>query len=165
MRIYGGWPTAAAGLAGTPEFDLSDASHYTDAFYEKGQWVYFRAVLLVSDARSFIGVGLGRFDGEEVSVGYLTAYRASYEREPFETEYFAPRTYGYDYICVRPSRGTLVSAQYRPWDESYAIGNLFDEDDGNFIHSDRSDISPDSCRRRVRFRTAPDRCSCAKCSA
>lgn len=131
-------------LAGTPEFDLSDASHYTDAFYEKGQWVYFRAVLLVSDARSFIGVGLGRFDGEEVSVGYLTAYRASYEREPFETEYFAPRTYGYDYVCVRPSRGTLVSAQYRPWDESYAIGNLFDEDDGNFIHSDRSDISPDS---------------------
>ena len=31
-----------------------------------------------------------------------------------------------------------METNYRPWDESYGISNLFDEDDTNFIHSDKT---------------------------
>lgn len=130
--------------AGTPSFDLSDPGHYSDLTFEKGQWVYFRAVLLVTQSNAFIGVGLGRFSGENVSVGHLNAYRNSYVREEFTADYFYTRGYTYDYSDGGGARPSLVSAQYRPWDENYPIDALFDEDDTNFIHSDRTNISEEN---------------------
>ena len=99
--------------------------------------MHFKAVLLVTNGRCFIGVGLGRFSGENVQVSYLNAYRSSYEREPFESDYFYRREYSYDY-AETPAEQSLVETNYRPWDERYDISNLFDEDDTNFIHSDKT---------------------------
>ena len=123
--------------SGGDSFELNDKNHYTDVELKKGQWVHFKAVLLVTNGRCFIGVGLGRFSGENVQVSYLNAYRSSYEREPFESDYFYRREYSYDY-AETPAEQSLVETNYRPWDESYDISNLFDEDDTNFIHSDKT---------------------------
>lgn len=123
-------------------FDLTNAGHYADRTFAKGQWVYFKAVLLVTYGGSFIGVGLGRFDGDEAQVGYLSAVRAGYERESFGSDYFYRHEYAYEGI---PSgKGTLVSARYSAWDENYGIGNLFDGNDANFIHSDRTPVSAEN---------------------
>ncbi len=100
-------------------------------------------MLLVDYERAFIGVGMGRFNGENVSVGYLNAYRSSYMPEPFETEYFYTRSYAYDGESYGVSQ-TLTGAKYSPWDSSYPIENLFDEDRSNYIHSDRTSISEDN---------------------
>ena len=123
--------------SGGADFELNDKNRYTDYELKKGQWVYFKAVLLVTNARCFIGVGLGRFSGENVQVSYLSAYRNSYEYEPFESDYFYRREYSYDY-AETPAKQSLVETNYRPWDESYDISNLFDDDDTNFIHSDKT---------------------------
>ena len=123
--------------SGGADFELNDKSRYTDVELKKGQWVHFKAVLLVTNGRCFIGVGLGRFSGENVQVSYLNAYRSSYEREPFESDYFYRREYSYDY-AETPAEQSLVETNYRPWDERYDISNLFDEDDTNFIHSDKT---------------------------
>ncbi len=124
-------------------FDLSEEGRYSDFDFSKGQWIYFKAVLLVDYERAFIGVGMGRFNGENVSVGYLNAYRSSYMPEPFETEYFYTRSYAYDGESYGVSQ-TLTGAKYSPWDSSYPIENLFDEDRSNYIHSDRTSISEDN---------------------
>lgn len=139
--------TLAADLvnaAGTPDFDLTDSAHYTDVQLDKGQWLYFKAVLIVSDARSFIGVGCGRFVGDSVRVEPLNAYPDAYAPEAFTTDYFYPRVYGYDYAQTPEFRQSLVSARYSPWDETYAIEALFDADRTNYIHSDRTSISADN---------------------
>lgn len=127
--------------AGSADFTGEEGS-YVDRTFRKGQWVHFKAVLLVTDARSFIGVGLGKFSGENVRVSYLNAYRSSYFREPFESDYFYGRDYSYD--GEHSGKGTLLSAQYSPWDENYSIGNLFDGNDANFIHSDHTPVSESS---------------------
>lgn len=120
-------------VSGTPDFTGEEGT-YTDRTFAAGQWVYFRAVLLVTNARSFIGVGLGKFEGENVQVQFLNAYRSDYEpEEPFESDYFYAR--GYAYEGERSGKGSLLSSVYVPWDDSYAIGNLFDGNDANFIHS------------------------------
>ena len=125
--------TNAAGFTG-------EEGSYTDCELSDGQWVYFRAVLLVTYPGSFIGVGLGKFDGDTVQVNYLNAYRASYEPEPpFESGYFYTRDYSY--AGERSGKGSLLSSSYSPWDDSYSIENLFDADDSDFIHSDRTPIS------------------------
>ena len=121
--------------SGGDGFELNDKNRYTDVELKKGQWVNFKAVLLVTNGRCFIGVGLGRFSGENVQVSYLNAYRNSYEREPFESDYFYRREYSCDY-AETPAKQSLVETNYRPWDESYDISNLFYEDATNFIHSD-----------------------------
>ena len=119
---------------------MGEGGSYTDCELSDGQWVYFRAVLLVTYPGSFIGVGLGKFDGDTVQVNYLNAYRASYEPEPpFESGYFYTRDYSYD--GERSGKGSLLSSSYSPWDDSYSIENLFDADDSDFIHSDRTPIS------------------------
>lgn len=128
----------------SPAFDLSDPDRYTDYEWKKGDWIYFKAVLLVTSARSFIGVGLGKFDGENVAVSYLTAYRNAYVPEPFESDYFYERNYVFDYREQPNGKQTLVESNYRPWDKNYPIDALFDEDETNFIHSDRTPISKDN---------------------
>ncbi|HBJ18234.1 MAG TPA: hypothetical protein DDY70_00575, partial [Clostridiales bacterium] len=121
-------------------FRLSDENNYKDYELEKGQWVYFKEVLLVIYDRSFVGLGLGRFDGESVNVSYLNAYRNSYERETFTSDYFYPRVYRYAY-SETSGKQTPLDTNYKPWDDTKPIDLLFDDDDTNWIHSDRSDIS------------------------
>ncbi len=127
-------------LTNSVAFDTTDENNYSDYDLGKGQWVYFREVLLVTSDRSFVGLGLGKFDGKNVSVSYLGAKRNSYERETFESEYFLPRAYTYDYHAAS-GKQTPLSAVYEPWDDSKPIDLLFDDDDTNWIHSGKSDIS------------------------
>ncbi len=131
-------------LSGTPDFDLSKENNYKDYHFTKGQWVYFKAVLLVKNARNFVGVGLGKFEGENVQINYLNAYRNSYYREEFESDYFYEREYNYNYVQKSKKPQTLVETNYRPWDDNYSIDNLFDEDQFNFIHSDRTSITQEN---------------------
>lgn len=131
-------------LSGKPDFDLSKESNYKDYQFTKGQWVYFKAVLLVRNARNFVGVGLGKFDGENVQINYLNAYRNSYYREEFESDYFYEREYNYGYVQKPQSSQKLVETNYRPWDDNYPIDNLFDENQSNFIHSDKTGISEEN---------------------
>jgi len=120
-----------------------------------GQWVYFKAVLLVTYERSFIGVGWGKFEppaavldeegnpedfveGEPtISVKYASAYRSNYEfsTQHFETDYFFKNNYLVSHTENYATKQTLVETNYEPWDNSKSIENLFDEDDTNHIHS------------------------------
>ena len=129
---------------GLPAFDLTDENHYTDYELKKGQWVYFKAVLLVTNSSSFIGVGLGKFDGDTVNVSYLNAYRNSYLPETFTSDYFYQREYAYTYSETPDAKQSLVETNYSPWDANYPIDALFDDDDTNFIHSDRTEITAEN---------------------
>lgn len=126
------------------DFDFPNENNYADHDLQKGTWVYFKAALLVTAPNSFIGVGIGKFDGESVNVSYLNAYRNDYVPETFTSEYFYTRDYRYDYSEPRAAKQTLAETNYRPWDQNYPIDALFDEDDANFIHSDRTPITEDN---------------------
>ena len=128
----------------SPDFDLTNSAHYKDYDLKEGQWVYFKAVLLVTYSRSFIGVGWGKFNGESVNVSYLNAYNNSYTPQKFESDYFYTRDYTYDYKNTINSTQTLVETNYQPWDENYPISALFDENNTNFIHSNRTNITEEN---------------------
>lgn len=125
------------------KFDQTNENNYKDYMFSKGQWVYFKEVLLITSDRSFVGLGIGMFDGDNVNVSCLNAYRNSYYKEEFDSDYFYSRNYTYNYR-EESGKQTLISANYRPWDNTKPIDLLFDEDDTNWIHSDRSDISADN---------------------
>lgn len=91
-----------------------------------------------------MGVGIGRFYGDDVNVSYLDAFRSSYVRETFSSDYFYTRGYKYDYSEAREAKQTLVDTNYSAWGKDYSIDALFDEDETNFIHSDRTDITADN---------------------
>lgn len=139
-------------LAGTLENTAGDAlfhtenpKTYSDYELKKGQTVFFRAVLLVTDSRSYIGVGWGKFSGSSVQINYMKeAYRLSAEYEEFTSGYFYPRAYGVAYDKSCGAVQTLVDTNYQPWDETYAIDVLFDGDPSNFIHSDRTPITEEN---------------------
>lgn len=104
--------TLAADLvnaAGTPDFDLTDSAHYTDVQLDKGQWLYFKAVLIVSDARSFIGVGCGRFVGDSVRVEPLNAYPDAYAPEAVYDRLFLPARIR---VRLRPNAGIQTVARF-----------------------------------------------------
>lgn len=129
---------------GSPNFNMEDENTYTDYELVKGQYVYFKAVLLATHTNSFIGVGLGKFDGDTVSVDYLTnAYRSTAYKEGFSTSYFYTRNYTVNYSKTEKTTPSLIEAQYTPWDERYPIDLLFDEDESNYIHS-KAGISEDN---------------------
>ena len=82
------------------------------------------------------------------SAQYVNAYRQDYEfpsNAGFKTDYFYVRQYNYSYSDVRvfENAQTGLNYNYQPWDNSptYAIGNLFDNDDNTFIHSNKTNIS------------------------
>jgi len=127
----------------SPQFNLTDENNYKDYEFTKGQWVYFKEVLLVTYASSFIGLGIGRFSNETVNVTYLNAYRSSYYKEEFTSEYYYTRDYKYTY-GETSGKQTLVEAKYRPWDATKPLDLLFDDDDTNWIHSDKTDISEEN---------------------
>lgn len=136
----------AANMHNTTEsvsFDTENENNYVDYELEKGQTVYFKEILLITGGRCFVGLGIGLFDGDTVTVNFLNAYRNSYYKEKFKTDYYYAREYTYDYR-EESGKQTLVDTNYKPWDSTKPIDLLFDDDETNWIHSDRSNVSEES---------------------
>ena len=132
------------------DYYLNDANTYSDFTLTAGEQVYIKAVLLVKSGGAqapYIGVGVGKFDESGgVNISHMSAVRTSYnpEEEDISFPYLYKPQYTYRHDEVFDVSQTLISFKYSAWDESYAIGNLFDEDDTNFIHSDRTSISEEN---------------------
>lgn len=137
---------------------------------EAGQWVYFKAVLLVDYEKAFVGVGWGKWEEAQgvmvekedgtsefveesparVSVSYATAYRNTYEiiKNKFTGDYFYTRDYKFSYTDQKTLsvKSQCINSSYLPWDDTdtHKIGNLFDDDDNTFIHTNKSNISQEN---------------------
>lgn len=154
-------------------FESENEEHYYEIRNRRaGQWVYFKAILVVDYSRSFVGVGWGRWEatlgtavegeqengdgafevdpddpGGEWKISYASAYRSSYDfpLKDFQTEYFYSKTYTYNHSENVETKQSLVSTNYKSWmengQEKHPIDFLFDEDESNFIHSDRYNIT------------------------
>lgn len=126
-------------------FHTEDENTYSDYELKRGQYVYFKGVLLAETSKSYIGLGWGKFSGDSVAVTYITnAYRNSAVKEEFESEYYYSRNYTAAFGEKAEVGQTLMSAVYLPWDDSYGIENLFDENTENFIHSDKTPITSEN---------------------
>ncbi len=130
-----------------------------------GQWVYYKAVLLVTYQSSFIGVGWGRWEpptgvfdengnfigGDTteptINITYASSYRNSYQfqTDKFETDYFIQRKYNVSASQTDTySKQSLVSySGFSPWDDTLKIENLFDDDATNNMCS-KNVISADN---------------------
>ncbi|MDE6402006.1 MAG: M60 family metallopeptidase, partial [Clostridiales bacterium] len=113
---------------------------------------------------AFIGVGFGQFvppqgtldedgnlvDGngniienpqETISISYANAYRANYEEtvEQFTSEYFYLRNYSYTYksddVEYYLDGQSVLESNFKPWNNSYNINNLFDGNPNTTAHS------------------------------
>lgn len=127
-----------------PAFRLDDPTTYTDLNLKAESWVYFKEVLLVNYNEAFIGMGWGKFNGDDVTISYLSnAYTVDSEIIPFETDYPYDRNYSVNY-SERVERPTIVSSKYQPWDETMPIDLIFDENETNFIHSNKTAISEEN---------------------
>ena len=132
------------------DFYHGDPATYTDMQLSKGDEVYIKAVLLVKSGAAqapYIGVGVGKFTADgSVSIGYMNAVRQNYAAN--EEYYDAPYLYTPQYTVTHNEifevGQRLVSSKYSPWDNTYGIENLFDGNDQNFIHSDRTSISAEN---------------------
>lgn len=128
-------------LTNSPNFDLTNSNNYSDYTLSKGDWLYFKAYLMVTASNSFIGVGWGRFDGDNVTVSYLNAYRNSYVKEEFDSPYYYTHNYTYNYNKKSSAKQKLVDTNYQQWDNNYPITNIFDDDETNYIHSNKTNIT------------------------
>ena len=135
----------------TDKYFPDDPSTYTDIELKGGQYVYFKEVLLIKGYggyggnSAYIGLGMGRFSGQSVTVSHVTGgLNVNYTHTPFESGYLYPRAYTFDGVEKPSLPQMLVSAKYSPWDGSYPIDNLFDDNNSNFIHSDRTPITADN---------------------
>lgn len=128
----------------TSEYFLDDPSTFEDCDLKAGQYVWFKEVLLVNSADAYIGLGMGKFVGDDVSVAHVTdGLNVNHVVVPFESQYVFAREYAYN-GAETPSSQSLISSKYSPWSEDYAIDNLFDGNYSNFIHSDRVPIDGDN---------------------
>ena len=125
----------------TDQYFANDPDTYTDIRLEEGQYVYYRQVLLIrgngtyggSDA--YIGMGCGKVEGGNVTISHVNnAVNRNYEPATYESDYYYPRKYEYNYTAEDSGKGSLVSCVYTPW-EGYPVDRLFDGDDSNYIHS------------------------------
>ncbi|MGN0805961.1 MAG: hypothetical protein ACI4MC_02895, partial [Candidatus Coproplasma sp.] len=137
--------------AGDDKYHLEQESSYADLTLNGGEYLYFKAVLLVDSSRAYIGVGWGKFDGDSVEVQHLNgALRCEAEvNEVFTSENVYPRNYTADVSISHETNQTLVETNYSPWTSGYeegyfSINNLFDVDKTNFIHSDKTDITAEN---------------------
>ena len=130
----------------TSNFDLTNKDHYYDLDLKKNDYVYFKAVLLLNNSSNYIGVGIGKFNGDTVDISYLNAYRNNYEELNNEvvSDYFYKRNYTYDYVNTSNNLGEIVDYNYKEWDNNYSINNLIDNNHNNFIHSNKENISIDN---------------------
>ncbi len=147
----------------TTKYEFLTGNTYDEGLenLKAGQWVYYKAILLVTYDKSFIGVGWGRWEpptgvfdeegnfigGEHteptVHVEYASAYRNSYEfaTGKFDTDYFTKRNYKVSASeVVTHSKQSLVSySGFNPWDDKSKIENLFDKDETNYMHSKKGE--------------------------
>ncbi len=79
---------------------------------------------------------------------YINGYNTRYDfpsNESFKSDYFYVRDYTYTYndLKVFDAKQTCIAYNYQPWDNTptHAIGNLFDDDDNTYIHSNKTNIS------------------------
>lgn len=132
--------------AGDAKFHEEEEDSYCDLELEKGAYIYIKAVVVVNKSNSYVGMGWGKFsDDGSVSVTYITdAYRNSAYKTVFTSEYFYYPEYTAGYSSESDVGQTCISYLYSPWDDSFPIDNLFDDDYTNYIHSDKTDISGDN---------------------
>lgn len=120
---------------------------YIDKEFTKGQWVYFKIyVMNRSDNNlSYVDLGFGKFVNDNVNISIVNnAYRPTYEKEElFIISPQYPKVYEEEY-STNYGKGTLVSSNYEAWDENYNIQNLFDDNETNFIHSNKKGITTDN---------------------
>lgn len=138
--------------------DVANDTYSYDLFGLKaGSWIYFRGVLKVTEARSYIAIGWGKWedplgviDGETgefvpddpahteptVTLTYPSAYRNSYEftERKFTSEYFRTRRYAATYRVDDSSPNAAVVEASDCW-EGYPVEYILDGDDTNFCHS------------------------------
>lgn len=137
--------------AGDAKYHLEQENSYADLTLNGGEYLYFKAVLLVDNSRAFIGVGWGKFDGDSVSVQHLNgALRCEAEvGKTFTSENVYPKNYTADVNIAHQTNATLIETNYSPWTSGYeeghfSINNLFDSDRTNFIHSDKTNITAEN---------------------
>ncbi|MGN1373591.1 MAG: M60 family metallopeptidase [Candidatus Coproplasma sp.] len=136
---------------GDANYHLEDENSYADLTLNGGQYLYFKAVLLVDYYRAYIGVGWGKFNGDRVTVQHLSgALRCEAEADRvFTSENVYPRNYVAEVDIAHQTYQTLIETNYSPWTSGYeegyfSINNLFDGDKTNFIHSDKTDITAEN---------------------
>ena len=73
----------SASIEGSENTKFSDnEGTYKDLSLIQGRWLYFKEVLLVTESDSFLGLGMGKFAGDSVTVEPVTgAYRNNYFAE------------------------------------------------------------------------------------
>ena len=73
----------SASFEGSENTKFSDREGtFKDLSLVQGRWLYFKEVLLITQSDSFLGLGMGKFTGESVSVEPVTgAYRNNYFAE------------------------------------------------------------------------------------
>ncbi|MDE6583692.1 MAG: M60 family metallopeptidase, partial [Clostridia bacterium] len=126
-------------------FDMNNPDTYKDMELKKGQWLYFKAVLLVSKSNSFIGVGCGKFSGNNVSVSYLNAYRNSYVLEEFTSDYWYSKNYTISYSNIEDVKQTIITASNFTATNGHGLENLFDADENNYILSSNNATANTPC--------------------
>ncbi len=138
--------TITSNSTDTAGFVLDDPTHYKDfENLQAGQYIYFKAILIISSYRSFVGVGIGKFEGENVTINYANACRNNSEYKQFQADYVYGRNYMVSYNDPCEVQQTLISYKYNAWNSSFSIDNLFDGDDNTYIHSAQwEDISQEN---------------------
>ncbi len=110
-------------------------------------WVYFKAVLLVSNnASDFLGIGSAKLNNNATfklsDIAHCSAYRDEIYREEetkkFITDYHFKNEYTYSYSNTEiyyATNNTPISVNYDPWDSSQTIDKMFDGDGSTSYHS------------------------------
>ena len=85
---------------------------------------------------------------EPTTISYASTYRETYQfpENKFNPTYFYNKQYSWSYRSaedVMDVNPTVISSKYKPWDTSdtYKIGNLFDNDNTTYIHTNKENIS------------------------
>lgn len=84
----------------------------------------------------------GAFGIEDVT--FVLSFSQGIGDGRFESEYFYTHDYDYSHSEPYDANQTCISSVYSPWDANYPISVLFDDDENNYIHSDRTDISAEN---------------------
>ncbi|KAK8896304.1 hypothetical protein M9Y10_014202 [Tritrichomonas musculus] len=127
-------------------FQPNNKSTYHDIQnLKKGDWIFFKEVLIVNWNMAFVGLGCGRFEKNNVSIQYANAYREDYDLAfsvPFHSDYlFRPHyTYNMNVSKNYNEKGKLIeSSPFKGWDANQELSSLFDDDENNQIHNNKKE--------------------------